>query len=183
MMIEDFLVTCSDHLKEEGLDCAIFDGDDNNPKPRLLVYLGNDEQGRERVMEIIADEQLLPTGLKDLEHAQVRSGIYRLQIQSNLPFEFQPQCAADIASTINYVNGMLELPGFWSDELNRRVFYRNVQLLGGGGFDKNILLGIVGMHQMVLELFGVLLEKVGSGETTYFAVLEDIVRYASQPNA
>ena len=166
-------------MADEGMDCTIFDENENNPIPRLLLYLGQDNKHRDRNLEITADEQILPGNYENFENMKVESGFYRLQIQSEFPITFDSKHAADMASCVNYLNGMLELPCLIADEVNNKVFYRSVQLLSKQEARKELLTGIVGMHRMVLDIFVDLLERIGSGEMTYFQFLDEIVKYST----
>lgn len=181
-MIDEILIKLSTDLKKEHMDCVVFDADQEFTKPRLLVYLGNDDEKRERVLEITVDEQVLPSHFKDYTHMEVKEGIYRLQVQSIVPIEFVPKQAGDIASVINFLNGMLELPGFLSDEVENKVLYRTVQLIAQKELTTVILTGIVGMHRMVLDVFTSLLQKVGTGQMSYFEFLDEVVKYTTPQN-
>ena len=178
-MVEKFLTTLSAILKKEGMDCSIFEESDEYPKARLLVYLGTDHRQRERTLEITADEQILPANFKDFETMQVESGLYRIQIQTLIPIDFHPQQAANMASAINFINGLLELPGLISDEVTNNVYYRNVQITASHDFNKTILIGIIGMHRMVLDVFTDMLQKIGDGEMTFLELLDEVVKFTN----
>lgn len=174
--MEKLLAALERDLKDEGMDCAIFDIDEASPKSRLLVYLGNDEQGKEKAIEITADEQALPGKFKEYARMEVDESFYCIRIQSIVLSSFQPAQSAQMASVINFLNGMLELPGLWSDEVNHKVFYRNAQLISSQDFRKAVLIGLIGIHRMISDSFSVLLEKIGSGQMTYFEFLEEVVK-------
>lgn len=178
-MAHDLLTTIQRYLSDEGLDCALLYEEGEEEDPKLLVYLGRDSKSRERVIEITADEQVMPAHFPDLLHMQVERGCYRLQIQSLIPLEFLPRHGAQMASAVNFLNGMLELPGLISDEVHNKVLYKTVQMLPAQDCHKTLLIGIVGMHRMVLDLFAPLLEAIGTGQTTYLELLDQIVQHTS----
>lgn len=179
-MTEILLTKIQAHLAKEGIDCAILHPEEEMPIPRLFVYLGVDHESRERTMEITVQEQILPKASHGRPSIEVESGFYRLQIQSLFPIRFEARYASNVASSINFINGMLELPGLFSDEVRDQVFYRTIQLLTKKDFDSTLLEGIVGMHRMVLDIFSDLLEKMATGTMTHFEFLEEIVKH-TQP--
>lgn len=174
-MVEKLLETLGSMLKEEGMDCAILDT--HNEIPCLQVYLGEDHQGRERILEISADEQLVPASYKGIADMQVERGIYRIELRTHIPIDFQPEQASNMASAINFINGLLELPGFISNEVSNDVYYRTVQISSSQEFNKTVLIGLVGMHRMALDTFSGILEKIGTGEMTFLELLDEIVRH------
>jgi hypothetical protein len=178
-MAEKLLDVLNHYLQEEGMDSAVFDADSQVPQGRLVVYLGRDQLERERILEITATEQMMPANVKASGTNEVETGFYRLEIRSRVPIETNFRAAADMASSLNFLNGMLELPGLFYDEVTNHVFYRYVQVMAGSEFNKTLLLAIVGMHRMVLDVFTDLLAKIGSGEMTYFELLEQIVKYTA----
>lgn len=171
------LETIQKTLASEGMDCAFFTDEGEGSTPYLKVYLGNDGKHRERILEIVVDEQILPGHFADYERMKIASGLYRLQLQSTFPIEFQYQTAPNLASAINFINTMIELPLVILDEANDKIYYRNVQLLAQEEFNKTLLLGMIGMHRMILDVFSDLLEKIGSGKITYIEMLQEIEKY------
>lgn len=177
-MANKLLEKLKKQLLDEGMDCTIFEESDEIPAPKLVVYLGVDNKKREKILEVTAEEQILPANFKDFQHMQVQSSFYRLQIQSFFPIQYKPKSAANVASCINLINGLLELPGLISDEVNNKICYRCVQLVSHD-LDLALFIGIVGMHRMVQDIFIELLEKIGSGEMTYFEFIDEIAKYST----
>lgn len=164
------------YLVEEGMDCASFGEEEGQPADRLLVYLGADSKKRERIIEITADQQLVPGQFKDFANMKVEEGCYRIQVQTQFPISFHPDTAGQMASAINFLNGMLEMPGLISDEGSDKVFYRTVQLVAEEDYKKILLIGVVGMHRMVLDMFSGVLERIGSGELSYLQLLDEVIK-------
>lgn len=161
-------------LKDEGLDCTIIEANQEVFTPSLLLFQGLDSKKRERVTEITIDEQILPAQFEEIEKLDIQSGFFRLRVQTMVPIDFVPATAAQVASTINFLNGLIEIPGFYANEIENKIFYRQTQLISDHDLEKYLLIGLVGFHRLVLETFTDLLESVATGQMTYLQILEEI---------
>lgn len=162
-------------LKEEEMDCSIEPDVKAPPFGRLLVFFGNDTQGRERILEITAQDQLLGELITSPEKA---STFTRVQFEVALPFYIKDYTSNEINSLLAFLNRMLELPGFEFDEFNSRIFYRHVMLTARKDIEKPLIMGIMGVIRMLLDLFSETIEQVGEGKQTFEDLLGEVIKAA-----
>lgn len=160
-------------------ESAIEPSSDEIPWERLLLYLGADEKGRERILEITAQQQELGAEISDRELPEMA----RIQFAIELPFEIKDQTYPDISATLLFLNRMLELPGFELDELQGKVLYRYVLLTSTDPLIKELYLSIIGIVDIFLNLYSELLEKVALGEMSYDELLAQILKAAQDMGA
>lgn len=174
----EFLMQFQKILNDEEYDCSIVEATDIAPYERLLVFLGLDEQERERILEVTVLKQELMKGMELQKSAG--PDFFRIQFLVNLPVNIQPDACAQVGSLVCYLNRLIELPGFEMDEIDLKVIYRYVLMYGEEKFNKKLFISLVGFIMLTVELFASTLERVAKGETTFNALLEEIIAIAQQ---
>ena len=159
-------------LKEANFDCSLEPQTKAPPFGRVLLFLGNDQQNRERILEITSQVQDLGEGLQE---PPKEPQFLRIQFELALPFNIQDNTANEVSSLLFFLNRMLELPGFELDETNSKVFYRYVLLTSNKEVQKPLLTGIIGVITMLLELFSETIERVAVGQNTFEELLEQML--------
>jgi hypothetical protein len=162
-------------LEKEGMEVLM---QEDESLDWTSVVIGADSQQRSWVLNLSAAEQLLPKEAYD--ENTIGSGLWRLQLEVQLPFEVEVIYASQLASTIAFVNRMLELPGFELDEAGGRLYFRTIYMLNEQTFDKRILLALIGMIVLILEMFSDLLERVAGGALTYLELMDMIVNLSEE---
>lgn len=151
-------------LHEENFDCSIAT---LSGKEKLLIFLGHDTSDREKICEITCDIQALPTK-ESMSYAKV-------QFLTLLPFSPKPHTINELNSCIQFLNGMLELPGFEYHEVENKILFRHIQFAEHAP-DKTMLLSILGLILINLDMFSQTLEYVASGKATFYEILKDAVQ-------
>lgn len=174
MNAHDILKQIADIITPERVDHAFIEPTAEIEYPRLIVFMGNDYQNRERILTITAQEQPLAGSSKHKE------SYVRVQFQITLPFQMQDKAVFEIGSLLHLINHMMELPGFEMDELENKLFYRYVLL--GTTPDKNpsVYISILGIILMILDLFTEPIEKIATGQSTFNDLLEQILDLLQQ---
>ena len=178
MKAYDFLKQFQQCLQKEEYDCTLIEATEATPYTGLLVFLGLDEKDRERVLEISIVEQESFKKLRTSKSQELN--LFRIQFQTKLPFEIQPEACSQVSSLICYLNRLIELPGFEMDEINLQLFHRYVLIYGESSFNKTVCISIVGFIMLLLELFSSTLERLAQGETTFNQLLEEIVEIGNK---
>lgn len=155
-------------LQQEGYNCSLEPYSKAPPFGRLLVFLGNDHQDRERILEIT-------TQIQELGEALSEQSYLRIQFELSLPFTVKPFMTNDVNSLFAFLNRMLELPGFELDEMNDLLFFRYVLLTSKEKVDALLLKGIIGLILMHVEIFSKPIEHVATGDNTFNDVLENVL--------
>lgn len=174
MKIDNILKHLEGLLNAEGMDASLISSDDESPQDRILVFLGNDQQGREQILEITAQDQELGQSLKG-EISQDEPHLARVQFQVLLPFQLKAAASKDVAGLLCYLNRQMELPGLEMNEVDDSLFYRHVLLTTHENLNKTLVVSIVGIIMFILKLYSELIEKVASGKMTFNNVLEKVV--------
>ncbi len=142
------------------------------PVPQLLVYMGDDDQGRDYYLQVLF--------LRDLQQAmpvaqpltEADGDLDYLQIYTALPVEISAAAFPDLARLILMVNKTLRVGAFGLHESdNRGVYLRQMLLCPGGRPDLQVVIKSAEMMLEYLDAYGEVLEKVGTGATTLADVL------------
>lgn len=177
MTNHELLQQIEDVLSQEKVNCHIVDSSKENPQPRLLVFLGNDYQNRERILEITAKPQFF-TGLPNRPEQASKEYVY-VQFEVSFPFKVVEEALQDTSSLLLFINRMIDLPGLELDELNNRLFYRYVCLSPRLQEDSFLYISILGLIMMVLDLFTETIEKIASGQATFNQLLEQMIEISN----
>lgn len=163
-------------LHDNSLDCSIEKESQENPWPMLLLFGGNDDQNREKIISIMAQEQEI--GQELTTSPETAPVFVRLQFQYTFPFLFQDAYLQDLCSFLLYLNEQIELPGFGLDHVNNRLYYRYIMLNTLESLNPLILLSTVGVIMLLIDVFSPPMEKLAKGETTFNDILKEILSKA-----
>lgn len=156
-----------DYLTEVNFDCAVQPASDDQLFPELLVFLGHDSKGRERILQIVAKEQL-PSSKKGAKE----SPIFLLDFVVKLPFQVETFTVVEVARLIAFLNRSSDFPGFEMDEVSSDLFFR-ANLLGHDELsDYRMSRAVIGIVMLHLDLFLDQMEEVSTGKITFNEVLE-----------
>ncbi len=155
-------------LTNEGFDATLLPEGEGRLFPQMLVYLTNDEVGRERCVTITFKEQILAT-------TDEGGSYYAIDFFTKLPFDVHPLASTDTAQATSFINRTLEFPGFAHDELEQCVTYRHVLLAPEDKLDTRIVASILGIILLLLDTFSATLENVAAAQMPFQQLLEDTV--------
>lgn len=178
MKLENILRHIEKLLVEENMEASVMEGNDEQPQDRLLVFIGNDVNSREQILEITAQDQEIGESLKQ-EIPVDAAHLARVQFQVKLPFKVANKASKEVAGLLCYLNRQMELPGWELSEVDDRIFYRHVLLTTHEEINKPLLVAITGMIMFILRIYSELVEGVAIGNMTFNNVLEKIIE-ASQ---
>jgi hypothetical protein len=150
-------------LTASGMDATVQPIDEATPVPRVLLFLGTDEKGREKSMAISVIDQALPEGSAAL-----------VQCRFVFPFAIHESASGDTARTAAMLNSGMEIPGLEVSELDGEVAFRYSWLCEEG--DEKKITPIVGYIMMTADLYSPVLEEVASGGSTFIELLEKTVQ-------
>lgn len=163
-------------LEKEKFECSIIQATEKHPQDRLLIFLGLDAKKREQILEITAQQQVFqPDTSTDTSSSK---GYFRIQFQHLFPFSVDDMALNQVGSLILFLNHMSDFPGLDLDELDSQVSYRYVWLAKATGIDAPLVISLVGNVKLTLELFAPSLERLASGETTFNALLQEVIQIA-----
>lgn len=151
---------------EKELEDALF--------PSLNVHLGTDKQKRELQLKIFCHPQYLQALTKPESHRQTASH-WRLSFEIHFPFKCSPKTSSEVIHTLTFINTILELPGLAFNEIHEIISFRYVLLVKQHSMDKQLLLAITGSIQLIIDLYGELIEQIAKGEMTFNDLLEQIL--------
>ncbi|MBS4167579.1 hypothetical protein [Parachlamydia sp. AcF125] len=154
-------------LTAERYDCTLEPASDAVSYDQLLVFLGNDAQEREKILQITAFKQAMAQ--------EKEKQYYLVKFMVNLPFSVESSAASQTASTLLFINRFLELPGFELGELEDKVYYRYVLFTKGNKVDPLLLFSLIGNIMMIIDLFSMVIESVATGEKTFNQLLEEML--------
>lgn len=172
MSPDDILKQIASILSPEKVETAYIPASEGAIQPRLIAFLGNDYQKRERILTITAQEQVLPN--------KEKSEYIRVQFQITFPFQMQDKAVFEVGSLLHLINRLMELPGFEMDELENKLFYRYVLLSHHPEQVPTLYISILGLIMMILDLFTETIEKIAAGQSTFNDLLEEILEISKQ---
>lgn len=162
-----------DILEKESFECAVTPPTQKVPFQRLLVVLDLDHKKRERIVEIIANEQKVSS---EFALPPLTSLPYRFQFRIDLPFKIQNFALSQVSSLLLFLNQLLDLPGFELNELEGRVSYRYVWIAQAASLDKFSIMSIMGTIILNLALFADTIESLADGQKTFNDLLAQIIQ-------
>lgn len=166
------LKTIQQQLEQAHVNCAYYEPTTEIPFDRILVLLGQDNQQREQIVEITAQEQSL-----NFENTSPASTpVYRIQFQLLFPFTVEDLATSQMASLLLFINRLLDFPGLELDELDNQIYYRYVWLTKKQKIDVALILSILGIIVLVLQLFTPAIEAIANGTSTFNELLEEIIK-------
>lgn len=164
-------------LEDEEYGCTLAPPTEDLPLERLFVFLGFDDQKRERLLEISATQQ--PTS-PEFSVPNGETLPIRILFKVLLPFKVKNTALNQVASLILFLNQMLDLPGFELNELEGRILYRYVWITHPKSIDKILLMSIIGGVMLNLGLFAGTIESLADGRMTFNELLEKIVKMSGK---
>ena len=160
-------------LERANYACEILNKSDKIPIEQLVVGLDQDSKGRPLLLIIrnsgqdIANHDALLGITAPYKNYQV------LQFIISLPFLVKDTQISDIARLVCFINKGIEFPGFEFSEVDRLVFFRHAFVVSENELDERITLSLVGMIQVLVDLFAETFESVANDECTVQDVIED----------
>lgn len=161
-------------LSEEGLNAVLVPASEEVPYERILLFLGVDSKGRERFLEMTAQEQILSQSLPG--HHIDRKSYHRVQFKSTLPFTIDDLALSQVGSLLHFLNGRLDFPGFELNELDNQVSFRYILLTHEEGLDFTLLSTLIGMFTLFIESFAPCIERLAEGNMTFNDLLQEIIQ-------
>ncbi len=136
---------------------------------RIIVNLGSDSIGRNRLLLIRLIDFPLSAKQKDAEHL--------IQLFYLFPFCFQEASAAELSRLLIYYNNTFDLPGFGLDELTQQIYFKQNLLKPNGLMSKRTFIAIVGAISMFVETFSDTIEEVAGGKSMKKALMDTIMAF------
>ena len=155
-----------------GFDALVSSVGVPTPVAQLLVYMGDDDQGRDYYLQLLF--------LRDLQQAmpvaqpltEADGELDFLQLYTALPVEIKESAFPDLARLILMINKTLRTGAFGLHESdNRGVYLRQMLLCPGGRPDPQVVIKSAEMMLEYLDAYGEVLEKVGASAATLAEVL------------
>jgi hypothetical protein len=162
-------------LEKEEFTCSLFSASKEIPFDRLMVFLGLDAQKRERMLEIMADQQQVAPEYQLPQAAILPS---RIQFRVQLPFKVQDIALNQVASLLLFLNQFIDLPGFELDELNGLVVYRYVWIIQSDAINAPLIMSIMGAVMLNLSLFSEMIESLATGKMSFNDLLSQVIQLA-----
>lgn len=160
-------------LEKEEFLCSLSTGTEELPFDHLLVHLGMDGKGREKVLEVVGMLQQIPS---EFSLAQSNNAPSRIQFRSLLPFIVTDEALTNVSSLLHFLNQSMDLPGFELNELEGKIYYRYVWITSASQVDPSSLLSVMGAILLNIRLFSETIETVATGQKTFNELLSEVVQ-------
>jgi hypothetical protein len=160
-------------LDEKEFESTLAQATEQFPSDRLLVFMGLDVKGRERMVEIVAGQQQVSPEFILPKAATLP---YRLQFRVQLPFEVQDIALNQVASLILFLNQFIDLPGFELNELEGKVLYRYVWIIQPSSIDETLIMSIMGSIILNIGMFSETIESLTDGKMSFNDLLSQIIK-------
>ncbi len=141
---------------------------------RLLVALGNMDEGQEGVMEIT---EYLPS----VQETPTQDALLMIQFQYVLDVNVTPDTFNQVSSALHFFNRMIHCPGFELDELNNKILYRYMWFINKKGIDSLLLLQVLGNLHVCYKMFSPYIKEIAQGKYTLEDILEQVASLAPKP--
>lgn len=165
------ILTLLKRLLEDQWSCSITSPLAKGIGEKLNVSLGEDANGRSRILEITAFDQPL-----------AQENYYRIQFVIHFPYQVQMMALNQTASLILFLNQLMPYPGLEMNELNNQLLYRYVWLTKKSTIEKPIILGLIGIMVMNLNTYSAMIEEVATGRLTFDEILQKIIANVESDN-
>lgn len=157
-------------LTKEGYQFTFLSASNDFIYEKILISFGQDNQGREKKIEITEYSQsLFPEISPEL------AAISRLQFAFEFPFKVKDIAGNDMAALLHFLNQSSDMPGFEFNELKGTVLYRYVWITQADQFNQGLVHFILGMVIMNHTLFSEVIETIALGKKTFNDILSEIV--------
>lgn len=170
---EKILASIKTILDGAGMDSAVVPPDDIIFHPRLVVFIGNDRENRERILEITAQslevDKLLTTDEKEKAIEYVR-----IQVDTKFPFKVEDKAMADVAQFLHVFNLQIDVPGFYLNYYDNAIIYRYVLMAEREHIPIKILFSIIGTVLLFQDLLSSQLERLATGKVSFVYLLKEI---------
>jgi len=161
-----------DLLEKEEFSTTLLPASKDSFNEKLILFLGLDHFDRERVAEITLHQQIRSLEVSETVQEQIPPQLHFL---AELPFKVEDLALSQVASLLFFINPLLDIPGFYLDELEGKVYYRVVHLADPTvPLHKSILLTLIGSLMLNLNLFASTIESLATGEVTFNDLLKQL---------
>lgn len=164
-------------LKKMGYECSLpIPGEMEmcqrfHMRPTILVLLGFSPNREEYILEISATPLLEPKTLPP----QKFSPYYQIDFVIPIPLKISTAGRRELLSLIQFLNRLLDWPGFVLDELHDQLSYRYVWLTKESGWEERSFGLLLGTIELYMKLFSEILQSVGEGRSSVEALLEQVL--------
>lgn len=167
-------------LKKDQFDCMLQQAGEGELFDSLIVYLGNDEQKRERFLKMTIKPQILSEKpFQDLSLNQ-EAKYCALEFYAECPFVVCDHAAADTARFVCFINRSCDLPGFEIDEIDGLICYRTVHFFQTESCDWSLIKNLLGSVIMFFNVYSSELEKIARGHCTFPELIESYLARVSK---
>lgn len=175
----DRLKKYQEFLRADQFETQLYASPEKHPIPFLAIHLGQDQEGRERILTIKSQEQLM--GQQMVPHQSKGSKpIIHLDFVLEYPFKFKPETTKDLASLLHFINHESAVTGYGMDEVELRIYYRYHMFSLEEGVDRKALVSIVGLILFFYDLYGKTIEQVATGSITFNDLIAQVILLSKQ---
>lgn len=160
-------------LEKANYACEILKKSEKIPIEQLVIGLDQDRAGRPLLLVIRTLTQEIANQDALLGITAPYKSYQALQLIVTLPFLVKDTQASDIARLVCFINKGMEFPGFEFSEVDRLIFFRHTLVVPENELDERILLSLVGMIQVLVDLFSETFESVANEQDSIQNIIED----------
>ena len=154
-------------LTKEGIYSRITIPKDLTEIPYIEIDLDEDHLGRDQVLKIQSQTQILDPDQK--------TKFTKIEFSVEYPFTYVPIKSSDLARFIAFINRFSDLPGFELDEVDQTILFRHVYI----GIENNVnalfFTSIIGLILMIMDLNAKNIELIASGERSFDSMITEIL--------
>jgi len=166
-------------LRTNHFETQLYASPDEHPIPFLAINLGQDQEKRDRILTIKAQEQLMGQQILPDKEGATQSMIH-LDFVLEYPFKFKPETTKEVASLLHFINHESAVTGYCMDEVELRIYYRYHMFSLEGGLDHKTLISIVGMILFFYDLYIKTIEQVAKGSITFNDLIAQVILLSKQ---
>lgn len=170
-MVDCTLKALKDFFESETITSRTEKLDGENPVEVLVLQFGQDEKGREQLIELFIEEKNLVGDERKEIKSPPKKALF-VHFRYVFPFEFQDESVNDLARFLLLINKTLEFPGFGISEIDRRIYYRHDLYSDSTRLREDLLKSLLGYILLIVDTFGPKLEQVASLQLTYKEIVD-----------
>ena len=180
-MNENSLELIKLELDNEGIDTLIQKNEETSQQEQLLIFLGADSENRNLIATLMIEPLDLETDLS-IGKKEVGRRFIKMKIDAIFPFKVKDLALIEVAQYLHFLNGQIEIPGFYLNYLDNSLLYRFVQMVDRESISLKVILCVLGNIMLFQETMGPSLERLANGEISCIDLMDEIQKMMKPSN-
>ena len=138
----------------------------------LLISFGEDEEGRNRLCEVIVNSEFAEEAFSLLGEPGEEKEYLRIQCTATFPFFIDEEAFLAVHRMAAYLNCQMAIPGFLLHEKSHTLVFRALLWGERAALDPSLFLNLLAMIELTLDGFTGLFELLADGLSTFDQIKE-----------